>query len=163
MEEIFEPWSEFNVALTGATAALLGLVIVAASVNIRDIIGSRTLTSRLGASVAILLLALIVSGLSLVPGLDLPQFGALVVVVTIGAGLFQVTASRLIAAEPESGRSSRLLKALLGILPIAAYLIAGVLAIADTPAALHVAAAGTLLAIASAVAVSWVALVEVLR
>ena len=42
---MIEQWSEFNVAMAGATAALAGLVIVAASVNIGEIVKSRTLTA----------------------------------------------------------------------------------------------------------------------
>ena len=57
MEQL-EAWSEFNVAMVGATAALAGLVIVAASVNIGDIIKSVSLTARLAAGIAGLVLAL---------------------------------------------------------------------------------------------------------
>ena len=42
MIEGLELWSEFNVALVGATAALAGLVIVASSVNIAEIVKSRS-------------------------------------------------------------------------------------------------------------------------
>ena len=49
MMEDLELWSEFNVAMVGATAALAGLVIVAASVNIGEIIKTRSLTARLAA------------------------------------------------------------------------------------------------------------------
>src|SRR5687767_3657682 len=51
MEQI-EAWSEFNVAMVGATAALAGLVIVAASVNIAEIIKEASLTARLAAGIA---------------------------------------------------------------------------------------------------------------
>ena len=47
-----DAWSEFNVAMVGATAALAGLVIVASSVNIAEIIKSATLTARLAAAIA---------------------------------------------------------------------------------------------------------------
>jgi hypothetical protein len=163
MDEIFEPWSEFNVAMAGATAALAGLVIVAASVNIRDIIASRSLTARLGAGVAELLLALMVSAFGLIPNLSLVWFGVLVLVATAGTGIFQVFATRSITADTGPAQRGRWLKVSVGVLPLVAYLLAGVLAVLSAPAALHFVAVGTLLAIVSAVTVSWVALVEVLR
>ena len=62
MADEFELWSEFNVAMVGATAALAGLVIVASSVNIGEIIKARSLTARLGAGIAALVLAIVASG-----------------------------------------------------------------------------------------------------
>jgi hypothetical protein len=156
-------WSEFNVAMAGATAALVGLVIVASSVNIGEIIKSRTLTARLLAGIAALVLALTVSALGLVPEIDAAWFGTLTIVVTLLAAVFQVHATRLIATDPDPADRARPLKYLVGFLPIVAYLVAGVLVLAGHPAGLYLAAAGCLLAIVSAITVSWVALVEVLR
>ncbi|MEV7693334.1 hypothetical protein AB0N73_08370 [Microbacterium sp. NPDC089189] len=163
MGHLLESWSEFNVAMVSATAALAGLVIVAASVNITQIVASRTLTARLGTGVASLVLALVVCGLGLVPALPAPAFGVVVLAVTIVAGSFQGVTARLILIDPSPADRARLLKSLLGFLPVLAYLIAGVLAFTHPAASLVAAAAGALLAIVAAVVVSWVALVEVLR
>ncbi len=160
---MIEQWSEFNVAMAGAAAALVGLVIVASSVNIAEIIKSRTLTARLLAGVAALVLALTASAIALIPDIDPAWYGTLVVVATLLAGTFQVQATRLIASDPDPADRARPLKYLVGFLPLAAYLAAGVLVWAGHPAGLHLAAAGCLLAIVSAIIVSWVALVEVLR
>ncbi|WP_258185913.1 hypothetical protein [Microbacterium sp. PAMC22086] len=147
----------------GATAALAGLVIVAASVNIAEIVKSRTLTARLLAGIAALLLALAMSALGLIPDIDGPWFGAAAVVASLLAAVFQVHATRIIATDPSPEDRARPLKYLVGFLPIFAYLAAGVLVWIGHPAGLYLAAAGCLLAIVSAVVVSWVALVEVLR
>lgn len=160
---MIEEWSEFNVAMAGATAALAGLVIVAASVNIAEIVKSRTLTARLLAGIAALVLALAVSAIGLVPGLDLTGYGVLIVVATLLMSVFQVNVTRLIAGDPNPADRARPLKYLIGFLPLAAYLVAGVLVGAGHPSGLYLAAAGCLLAIVSAIVVSWVALVEVLR
>ncbi|MFS0894413.1 hypothetical protein [Microbacterium sp. 179-I 3D3 NHS] len=160
---MIEHWGDFNLAMVGATAALVGLVIVASSVNIGEIIKSRTLTARLLAGIAALLLALTVSALGLVPEIDTTWFGALTIVVTLGMSVFQVHATRLIATDPNPADRARGLKYLIGFLPIAAYLAAGALVWVAHPAGLYVAAAGCVLAIFSAIIVSWVALVEVLR
>jgi len=160
---MIEEWSEFNVAMAGATAALAGLVIVAASVNIAEIVKSRTLTARLLAGIAALVLALAVSAIGLVPGLDLTWYGVLIVVATLLMSVFQVNVTRLIAGDPNPADRARPLKYLIGFLPLAAYLVAGVLVGVGHPWGLYLAAAGCLLAIVSAIVVSWVALVEVLR
>lgn len=69
--EAVAQWSDFNVAMVGASAALAGLVIVAASVNIRKIVEATTLTSRLAAAISALVLALVVSAVGLMPDIDL--------------------------------------------------------------------------------------------
>jgi hypothetical protein len=160
---MIEQWSEFNVAMAGAAAALAGLVIVAASVNIAEIVKSSTLTARLLAGIATLVLALAVSAMGLVPDLDLAWYGALIVLATVLLGVFQVNVTRLVVREPNAADRARPLKYLLGFLPIAAYLTAGVLVWVGHPSGLYLAAAGCLLAIVSAIVISWVALVEVLR
>jgi modulator of FtsH protease len=160
---MIEQWSEFNVAMAGATAALAGLVIVAASVNIGEIVKSRTLTARLLAGIAALVLALTVSALGLVPRIDGVWLGTLTLVSALLASVFQIHATRLIARDTDPADRARPLKYLVGFLPIAAYLVAGVFVAFGHPVGLYLAAAGCLLAIVSAIVVSWVALVEVLR
>jgi hypothetical protein len=160
---MIEEWSEFNVAMAGATAALVGLVIVASSVNIGEIIKSRTLTARLLAGIAALVLALAVSALGLIPEIDATWLGVTTILVTSVAAVFQVQATRLIVTDPDPADRARPLKYIVGFLPLVAYLGAGALIWAQHPAGLYLTAAGCLLAIVSAIIVSWVALVEVLR
>src|SRR5690349_24604859 len=95
MEQIHE-WSEFNVAMVGATAALAGLVIVAASVNIGDIIKELSLTARLAAGIAGLVLALAGSAVGLIPDIDAVGYGVVMVVLALGGGAFSAQASRRI-------------------------------------------------------------------
>jgi len=60
MSEALEAWTDFNVAMVGATAALAGLLIVAMSVNIGEIMKSVTLPPRAAASIAALVMAWVV-------------------------------------------------------------------------------------------------------
>lgn len=161
--EPLEGWSEFSLAMVGATAALAGLVIVAASVNITEIVKTSTITARLGAAIASLVLALAVSAFALIPGITTLWFGVAVLASTAAAGAFQAHATAVIIRDRSPRAHARVAKATLGFLPIAAYLIAGVLVFVDPAAGLVVAALGCIAAIASAIVVSWVALVEVLR
>ena len=156
-------WSEFNVAMAGANAALAGLVIVAASVNIEKIIRAGTLTARLGAAIASLVLALVASAAGLIPGVELTWYGIVVLLGAIGAGVFQFHATRVIVSDPTPEQSARFAKAALGFLPVAAYLASGVALVLGSSSGLILAAVGCLLAIVAAIVVSWVVLVEVLR
>ncbi len=165
MEESLQAWSGFNVAMVGATAALAGLVIVAASVNIAKIIelGSSSLIARLASGIASLVLALIASGLALVPGITAPWLGAILVVATAGSAVFQVNAARAILSDHVPAARAMVPKSVLGFLPVVAYLASGVAVLMGHPAGLYLGAAGCILAVIAAIVVSWVALVEVLR
>lgn len=163
MADALAQWSEFNVAMTGACAALAGLVIVAASVNIRAIVRAGTLTARLAAAIAALVLAMTVSATALIPAMNPLTFGFVIVIAAVGAGLFQVHATLVLLRDPAQGKRQLIPKTTLGFLPVLAYLGAGILMIAAQPSGLLFAAAGSILAIISALLVSWVVLVEVLR
>jgi len=156
-------WSEFNVAMAGASAALAGLVIVAASVNIDKIVRAGTLTARLGAAIASLVLALVASAVGLMPELNLTWYGIIVLVSAIAAGVFQLHATRVIVSDPEPAQRARLAKSVLGFLPVAGYIAASVALMMGSSSGLVLAAVGCLLAIVAAIIVSWVVLVEVLR
>lgn len=161
--DALEGWTDFHVAMVGATAALAGLVIVASSVNIAQIVKAATITSRLAAAIAGLVLAIVVAGAALIPGIPASAYGAVVLVATAGAGAFQVHAASVIARDPDPADHARLLKSALGFVPIAAYAASGVVVFFDPSTALVLAAVGCIIAIVSAIIVSWVALVEVLR
>jgi hypothetical protein len=161
--DVLAGWSDFHVAMVGAAAALAGLVIVAASVNIETVVAVRTVTSRLAASIATLILAIVVSGLALVPGLSLPWLGVTTVVVTIPAAAFQVHAASTLVGDRRGSPAVHFLRTAIGFVPILAYLVAGALCLVGQPAGVLVGAVGTLAAIVAAILTSWIALVEVLR
>lgn len=162
MEQI-EAWSEFNVAMVGATAALAGLVIVAASVNIGDIIKEASLTARLAAGISGLVLALIASAIGLIPAVGTLPYGVAMVLLALGAGVFQVQATRRIFENRHPANRFRAGKAAVGFLAPLAYLIGGALLAAGQPGGLVWFAAGSITAIVAALLVSWIVLVEVLR
>jgi hypothetical protein len=163
MGDELELWTDFNVAMAGATAALAGLVIVAASVNISEIVKFRALTARLAAAIAALVLAIVASALALIPGITPIWLGILLIASAAAAGVFQVVASVEIFADDDPAAQAKFVKSAFGFLPIAAYIGAGIAMPLVHPAALYLAAAGGILAIVTAILASWVALVEVLR
>jgi hypothetical protein len=162
MEQI-EAWSEFNVAMAGATAALAGLVIVAASVNIGDIIKEASLTARLAAGISGLVLALIGSAIGLIPDVGALPYGVAMVVLALAAGVFQVQAARRIFENRHPANRLRGPKAAIGFIAPVAYLLGGALLAAGESAGLSWFAVGSMVAIVAALLVSWIVLVEVLR
>jgi hypothetical protein len=162
MEQI-EAWSEFNVAMVGATAALAGLVIVAASVNIGDIIKEASLTARLAAGISGLVLALIGSAIGLIPGVRELPYGVAMVLLALCAAVFQVQATRRIFENRHPANRIRWLKSAVGFVAPLAYLLGGALLAAGWFDGLVWFAAGSIIAIVAALLVSWIVLVEVLR
>ena len=173
MPEALEGWSDFNVAMVGATAALAGLLIVAMSVNIAEIMKSPTLPPRAAASIAALVLALrfrrdraliLMTVPALVPGQPSMAYGIEVLIATVLAGIFQWHAIRVVAREDHVSATDRVLKSIAGILPIAAFLGGSLLVIAGVlEAGLITMAVGSVLSIIAGLLFSWVVLVEVLR
>lgn len=161
--DVLAVWSEFHVAMVGATAALAGLVIVAASVNIDKVVVADSVTSRLAASIATLVVAIVVSGVALVPALSLQWFGAVTVMAAVPAAGFQFHATLTLARDRQGPPRGRSLRSAIGFVPILAYLGAGILCLAGQSSGVGMSAAGTLTAIGVGILMSWIALVELLR
>ncbi len=161
--DALDTWHEFNVAMLGATAALAGLVIVAASVNITVIIAAPALTSRLASAIAGLVLAIVVCAVGLIPALTAPAFGIAVVVSSLVAAVFAVDATVRIFQNRHPENRLRAGKSAVAFLAPALYLVGGILLLAADPAGLVWIAVGAIAAIVAALFVSWVVLVEVLR
>ncbi|SEB13305.1 hypothetical protein [Leifsonia sp. 21MFCrub1.1] len=167
MEEPFASWSEFNVAVAGAGAALGGLLIVALSVNITTIAESRGLAARAGASIAGLILGVALSCAALIPGQGAVGYGIQVLIGTALCAVVVVRSALAVqrdAAQTGFRRYTAERVALFAI-PPAIYAVAGVVLVLAPalPLGLILVAVGTILAIVTTVLFSWVALVEVLR
>lgn len=163
MTDVLGTWSEFNVAMLGATAALAGLVIVAASVNVEKIIASPVLVARLAAALATLLLTLIVSGFGLFPELEPFWYGVAVLCVSLPVLVIQGYASYRVQVDPERHGRQRILKSIPGFICLACYVASGVMLLVGHPAGLAFTAIAALTAIAAAILISWIVLIEVLR
>jgi hypothetical protein len=165
MESALASWSEFNVAIAGAGAALGGLLIVALSVNIRQIAESRGLAARAGAAVAALILGVVLACAALIPDQELWAFGLEVLIGTLGAGAIAVLAARAILQDETRAELHRYDAGhiISFVLPLVVYAVGGVLLVVLEPVGLVIVALGTIIALIGAVIFSWVALVEILR
>jgi hypothetical protein len=164
MSEALEGWTEFNVAMVGATAALAGLLIVAMSVNIAEIMKAPTLPARAAAAIAALTLAIVAGAFGLMPGQTIEAYGIEVLVATIIVAGFQVHAIRVIATKDTVSTFDRVAKGTAGVLPIVAFLTGGLLIVTGSaPAGLLAVAVGSVLAVVAALIMAWIVLVEVLR
>src|SRR6185312_7685581 len=124
-----EDWGEFFVAVAGAAAALAGLIIVAMSVTIKQILASPALPSRAASTVSSMVLILVVSVLALIPHQPDLAFGTEVVLASAVGLVPPAVMVRRMARDSSYQRSalSRTLIGLIGVVPVALALVGGIL------------------------------------
>lgn len=162
---ILDGWSDFAVAAAGATAALGGLLIVAMSVNVEQIIASRAPIAGARSTIASLVLAIAVSLLALPPGQTLLAFGIITIALTMIAAGIQVAS---IAAQWNmTGEGvTTAIRATIVSLAIAEHLpfiIGGVLLVAERAAGMWGVVIGVVMVVIASMVNAWVLLIEVRR
>jgi hypothetical protein len=163
-----ETWHDFFIAASGAAAALSGLIFVAVSINLRDIlavekkVGSTYLTGRALESLAALLIVLGISLVGLDPSIGRVAFAAVLLFFAAGSAVSPV---RSTSAYRSSGvkPTAYNLRLFLTLLLVAAYAVAGATLLARGGGGLHWLPVAFILAVTIAASNAWVLLVEVLR
>ena len=157
-------WHAFAAAMTGANAALAGLVFVAVSINIRRILGVPRLPGRAGETVILFLGALCECALVLIPHQPVTALGVELLTTGILAsavlGAIVLPALGAPARQPLSWQLTRLITGLTATAPV---ILAGCSVIGWIPGGLYWLAVGVLCAVITASANAWVLLVEVVR
>jgi hypothetical protein len=162
-------WTDFALAQLGASAALLGLVFVGLSINLRDVIGSRQLVNRALEAVIALGSVLLTATAVLTPD---QSRGALAAEVLVIAGVtfsstfrLQIGAGLVVArpGEPGPPRSSIMTRRILGLGAPLLLAVAGVTLAAQAGGGLYWWPTAIVAAYLGALANAWVLLIEILR
>ncbi len=162
-------WVPFFTAAAGASAALVGLLIVAMSVNVEAIVGIPSMPARAAATISSLAIVVVISVLALIPDIAAVWLGVVVLLGALGATAFAVDSTVRLLRDP-AGRSAiatpleRVLRATIGVLPPVLIAVGGLLLLAGLGATgLVLTAIGFALAFLVAVLNSWVILIEIRR
>jgi hypothetical protein len=158
-------WTGFFAAVTGAAAALAGLLFVAVSINLHNILkDGQALASRAAETLAMVLFVVVSSALALVPQ-SLTLLGAeiLVIVVPLAAITLRNQLRYRRQAGPDDPIYWLVSRMLASGLPLFAGLLAGISLAAHWGGGLYWLVPTSLLGIAGAVYSAWVLLVEIMR
>ena len=155
-------WHDFFLGTMGAAAALTGLLFVAISINLDQILKYPQLPGRAAGTLGILVGALIVSGAALAPGQSERALG-----LEIGVVGAVVAAQALIVArgtkKPGEPSAWRIEHVATLVLPSLLLIVGGVTVFVGAGGQLYWVFAGLLLTFVSASVNAWVLLVEIKR
>lgn len=156
-------WAEFGVALVGASAALAGLIFVAISINLREILTRPGLPGRAGEGIMTLLVALLACAVLLIPDQGTTALGLEWIVLAVVFWLVLVRIHR--RARPAYGDDRNLFygRVVLHHLVVLGLVVAGIATATGSAGGLYWIALATLWAIGVGVIDAWVLLVEILR
>lgn len=159
-----EGWSDFFAAQVGASAALVGLLIVAMSINIQRILAVPQLPSRAGQSLVMIGGSLVLASLALIPAHTLTMFGIESLIV---CACLVLSTSNWLRKRLHQRENRGLTPILVPMALAAAFmvpLIAGsLLLVAGNEHGLYWIAIGIVLSYVSTLMNSWVLLIEILR
>lgn len=165
--EIHE-WSDFALAQLGASAALLGLVFVGLSINLRDVISNTSLVNRAAEAVIALAGVLVAATCVLIPNqsrtaltIELLVIG--VVLLATNLRLQRADFAPTPADHRDPPRASRVLRHVLGIGTPLLLIVAAVTLAAEGGGGLYWWPAAIVAAYAAAISNAWVLLIEILR
>jgi hypothetical protein len=155
-------WTDLFVASAGASAALTGLLFVAVSLNIKDILENKILPGRALQTLLLLLSAVVVSLVGLVPGQSATALGVELLIFGLGFGGWAIVlAVRSVEATRQYVHPLFHFGLILpGTVP---PVIGAVSLIAQSGGGLYWTAAGLVGALLGAAVNAWVLLVEILR
>jgi hypothetical protein len=164
MDAALQPWNNFFIAETGAAAALSGLVIVAISINLSQILAHPQLPGRAGETLLTLVGVLVVSTLALVPG----QPRWLLASEWLGAGgamwllptIMVLRGLRLWREQPLHWLWIRIVLMQAASLP---FMIAGGATLLGAANGIYWIVPGVVFSLVGAVINTWVLLIEILR
>jgi modulator of FtsH protease len=162
-------WESFLVAMVGAAAALAGLLVVAISINLREIIRYPSLPGRAAETIVIVAGALVASGLALMPDQSLRVVGIELAIVSVFVWVFTTTIRvrqrRRADSDDPDPRAPHTQVGQVVLIQLATVppIVASVLLMSGVESGMYVFAVGVMAAFIAALVNAWVLLVEVLR
>jgi hypothetical protein len=164
MNPLTADWTSFFAAEVGAAATLIGLLVVAISINLSRILSIAQLPGRAAEGLILMVGAFVVASIALVPNQPETAFAVEVLaigLVTVLAPLF-IQLRSWSAAEGVSlaMQYERLIAGAATSLP---SVIGGALLLSGSGAGLYWIAAGVIVSLAAGVWNAWILLVEILR
>jgi modulator of FtsH protease len=162
-------WESFALAHVGASAALLGLVFVGISINLRDIIGSGVLVHRALEAVVLLGSVLVAATLVLIPGQARGAVSAELVVSALALAavvLFiqrDATNQQVDPGRPVAPRGSVAIRRALGLGTAVVIAVAGLSLAAQVGGGLYWWPLAVITAYFGALGNAWILLIEILR
>jgi hypothetical protein len=162
-------WESFALAHVGASAALLGLVFVVISINLRDIVGSGPLVHRAGEAVVLLGGVLAAATVVLIPGQRKDVLSAELIL--LAGGLFAVILSLQRDAvtqptdpgRPGPPRGSLAMRRVFGLGAAVLIALAGITLAAKSGGGLYWLPAAILASYAGSLFNAWILIIEILR
>jgi modulator of FtsH protease len=159
-----ERWTDFGVGVAGASAALAGLVFVAVSINLSEILKYRNLPGRAGLTLILFVTPLIVGILLLVPGQPGAALGWELLVAGVIIGGSQLVINRRSGRSEKETRWTWLISRITPAVTSSGFLVlAGVTLLAQAGGGLYWLVPSVIAAIFFGLVNAWVLLVEIMR
>jgi modulator of FtsH protease len=156
-------WTDFAVAVSGAAAALAGLLVVSISINVREIASDRSLPPRAGAALVMLVAPLVAAVCVLIPSQSQDALGMELVGVGVVVGAL-LTAFSWPRPSPQRTFVSWALGQLLWVvLVVVPLLLAGIGLLADGLGGLYWLPVTVVAGVIGGLLQAWVLLIEILR
>ena len=166
MDAAYDPerWTDFAIAVAGAAAALAGLLVVAVSINLREIIAGPRLPGRAASALIALTAPLVTALFLLIPDQSDDALALELVMLGLVLGLLLGLFNWPVNLPPQRTYGQWLYgSAIPVILVVAPTILAGAGMLVDSLGGLYWLPVAVLAAILGGLGQAWVLLIEILR
>jgi hypothetical protein len=162
----FDPkeWTDFAVGVSGAAAALAGLLVVSISINVREIAGDRSLAPRAAAALGMLVTPLVTAICLLIPGQSQDALGIELLVIGVVSALVLTKQSWPTNLAPHRTLASWFIgQAMWVVLLVVPLLLAGIGLLVTGLGGLYWLPVSVAAGLIGGLLQAWVLLIEILR